>query len=1786
MKTVEARVAFCRFIFEDAEQCALQLIFLLFFESASFLDKVWIGLSTATSLLLSFTLAVQTLAEVRDWLWHRLLAKLPFGSQGWQIRVLWLLALVAFYRVLSSFPWLGACTPAGKQSASTVKRLLLLSPTPIPDTVKSELLLVSGIAMALAVFITAVGLVLWRRSLGISFFGFCCRGGGRFERPPRGYDFEARKASASRPRLRGDQDEDTWLPSLRAILGLHEASPEVEKSLKAADELAFALSRGLYTAGLPVKRAKAEFAVGISQVMAHLDKLNPLLSSDKARAAVESLRTSLREGLSLAEVRCKAMALAASRRFRRWGLVQKSEGIADTGAPPLRLLKASTLESLGELPRCDGSGALPVNQVLPQGARKGVVIVYFSHTWSRLLHPDTLGGTKAHALVQFARWFKARAKKQGLDADLYFWIDYCCLREDEAAKGMAALPLYVAACSDILTWRTSDFDRRCWPLMDRLLAYCFCPGGMTPYAIDATTFAGGGRALPDEDDEEEDAQTTAALKLERPPSTVKAIPTEALPELRALRRSRRLLDPRGVAAGSSGCLGGAAGLGRRVDQLVDMALSVSALEIFGDRQPVEFGLTAVVEQWLGNHAPLKTFEGTEKRSSIPIVAWITGSGSQAGSASRGKWLTASTCAASTAAPPEWRLVVQKPSAIGKEDAALRGRNIEDGAIVVVSPETTDTSAAPSPEEIDRLFDEVDTFHEKQLLASAVGHPVASSIGSGEGLESAACSLATALQNDLARALERGDEKSLAAALQRSRDAVLPDGLQAVRKLCALQLERCAREDNVAELRMALRHARQEGNEDLPEYALAEKALANIRTRKLQQQALDVLRDAKSDIEAIMAVISVASKKDWAKPLEEGVALVQKRVREAAERKNMELLAKVYRLAVSDSIGKVKCMVLTTWGDLVDEGRASASEDATLLIRLGSAAKSEGATELKDEVLEAFRSHVEDVAKLWDRENKSKSRSALEELEKLARKLSFQDATQVVTNNINKAKKREAEERDRLLVRLRGASADADVLAESMKLALLWDWTEVIQTALKNFDKALETALAGEPSQALPRLSELRRAAQKQEVMTLVDDRLDTSFNKTFEDEVRKADPISLLKYTWSAEKSGCSALACRARNALKEGLKSLSESELEESDSLLHEFQKVAEAEGDDEAIAYASEGIAAAERREEERKNEAMNEIADASAAPLGSQAAVRCIALLQRARGRGWNTVSSAALEAAKGKLEEASKEVTSASLETANLAFGDLAAALDAARASGEGALADQAGRAINSSLKEARESRDGARLVSFWAASGTTSASELAESKAKDLVESWRSDGREKGGPTDAKAMEEKTQLPELRRTIAGLRMTDDTWSSADVTGRGRGINACLALDRSVVYNYHFVRRLAEKLVRQMLAEAKEDGDRATLQTLCDRGRDKVKDEAGEALTLKKLLDDALVAKDWSAVVGVAASAQKASCGGFSRQARGALRDRVNELEASADAAGGRNFDGELFKLYRDVQRDSIEDIADMIVEKLGGVLPGEWAFKGSKSLAVRKLVVTDPTVVACMQRMVDETFMGWGGMGHATATRDRRNPLATKLKVEEVVHIRNAENYLGYCRRRDEIAAEFAACDPDERDKDWDIKTKRVSLKGVHIHHDDPVDPSINEYWLWHGTGKQGADGITDTDFDMERAGKFAGSMFGRGLYFAESCMKSDEYTRPDDRGWNPLLLCRVVCGRMKYCDVRDPPRIRDELEAACMGGGYHCVLGDREKVRKTFRELIVFDNDQVYPEYIVWYSRVGPMIKD
>merc|ERR1712050_441658 len=108
------------------------------------------------------------------------------------------------------------------------------------------------------------------------------------------------------------------------------------------------------------------------------------------------------------------------------------------------------------------------------------------------------------------------------------------------------------------------------------------------------------------------------------------------------------------------------------------------------------------------------------------------------------------------------------------------------------------------------------------------------------------------------------------------------------------------------------------------------------------------------------------------------------------------------------------------------------------------------------------------------------------------------------------------------------------------------------------------------------------------------------------------------------------------------------------------------------------------------------------------------------------------------------------------------------------------------------------------------------------------------------------------------------------------------------------------------------------------------------------------------------------------------------------------------------------------------------------------------------------------------------------------------------------------------------------------------------------------------------DFKMRLAGSATGTLYGRGSYLAESVTKADEYSKLEGE-FCCVLLCRVLGGRVRYCDERAPDA--DALTRDCMEGAYDCIVGDRVKVSGTYREFVIFDTENVYPEFVLRYKR-------
>lgn len=223
---------------------------------------------------------------------------------------------------------------------------------------------------------------------------------------------------------------------------------------------------------------------------------------------------------------------------------------------------------------------------------------------------------------------------------------------------------------------------------------------------------------------------------------------------------------------------------------------------------------------------------------------------------------------------------------------------------------------------------------------------------------------------------------------------------------------------------------------------------------------------------------------------------------------------------------------------------------------------------------------------------------------------------------------------------------------------------------------------------------------------------------------------------------------------------------------------------------------------------------------------------------------------------------------------------------------------------------------------------------------------------------------------------------------------------------------------------------------------------------------------------------------------------------------------------------------------------------------------------DADTLRLFQRLFDGTH-------RAKWTRDRRESnVPGRYEVVRVVEVQNDALWVDYAVRQEEIRCELRS-DGGAREAIWTVSV--ASGDAVPSLPGPPLDRGINEAWLFHGTNPIAVEKITAENFSLNFAGTSTGTLYGRGLYFAEHCTKADEYAREGAGKVHTMIVCRVTLGNGLYTDeVQPDPRVCEEL---CMNSVYHSVVGDRIKCRGTFREFVVFDEAQVYANFVVQYRR-------
>eukprot|EP00930_Biecheleria_cincta_P024986 TRINITY_DN17836_c0_g2_i1.p1 TRINITY_DN17836_c0_g2~~TRINITY_DN17836_c0_g2_i1.p1 ORF type:complete len:1031 (-),score=184.54 TRINITY_DN17836_c0_g2_i1:100-3036(-) len=244
-----------------------------------------------------------------------------------------------------------------------------------------------------------------------------------------------------------------------------------------------------------------------------------------------------------------------------------------------------------------------------------------------------------------------------------------------------------------------------------------------------------------------------------------------------------------------------------------------------------------------------------------------------------------------------------------------------------------------------------------------------------------------------------------------------------------------------------------------------------------------------------------------------------------------------------------------------------------------------------------------------------------------------------------------------------------------------------------------------------------------------------------------------------------------------------------------------------------------------------------------------------------------------------------------------------------------------------------------------------------------------------------------------------------------------------------------------------------------------------------------------------------------------------------------------------------------------------------------------------------QKLFDHCFV-------CKSTKDRRGKtVPLRVEVIDVVRVQNGAAWMDYSKARQRIGDSMFQQSMLLRQMSDDSSTCSVSTDSSAVsprsesdrssHQSSPVmtsqlhheplsdilgqtDLASNENWLFHGTSKAGVNAISDEEFRLSLAGSHRGTLYGKGIYFAECTTKADEYSEEDEDGYCWMLLCRVVLGKTMVCKEKTPPA--DILEQ-CKRENCDSLIGDRWAAVGTFREFIIPDPNQVYPAFVVRYKR-------
>eukprot|EP01045_Picozoa_sp_COSAG04_P003733 COSAG04_NODE_155_length_22379_cov_5.613707_1_plen_331_part_00 len=208
-----------------------------------------------------------------------------------------------------------------------------------------------------------------------------------------------------------------------------------------------------------------------------------------------------------------------------------------------------------------------------------------------------------------------------------------------------------------------------------------------------------------------------------------------------------------------------------------------------------------------------------------------------------------------------------------------------------------------------------------------------------------------------------------------------------------------------------------------------------------------------------------------------------------------------------------------------------------------------------------------------------------------------------------------------------------------------------------------------------------------------------------------------------------------------------------------------------------------------------------------------------------------------------------------------------------------------------------------------------------------------------------------------------------------------------------------------------------------------------------------------------------------------------------------------------------------------------------------------------------------------------------------LRVHRVERIENKDQWREYSRRAGVLKEQRHGSAAHECLASRDCTGRLANRELADRERVIGEEQEDNELWLWHGTKPETAPILAEWGFDNNVASM--GGLYGAGNYFADASSKSHQYRGDYDRvtrmysndkneqGHHCMLLCRVAMGTPFLTERSHSRERRPPNNPKTPGRPFDSIFAETRVAhagQQQHNEYVVFAKNQVYPEFIIWYT--------